>query len=258
MTRHILLPVLGFLLLWEGVVALAGLPRFLLPAPSAIAATLWDQRALIGYHALVTTGTLLAGLALGSALGVALALWLALSPAALRLLRPVLVFSQTIPVFALAPLLVLWFGYGFGAKIATAVLVIFFPVASAFVDALLRTPAPLLDMAQVMGAGRARLLWRIRLPAARGGLASGLRLAAVYAPIGAVLGEWVGGSKGLGYLMLLANGRAKTDLVFAALLALACLTLVLTAGTDRRARRLEGEREGQRACGTPGSTQSIS
>jgi putative hydroxymethylpyrimidine transport system permease protein len=101
----------------------------------------------------------------------------------------------------------------------------------------MRTPQPLLDLGRVMGAGNMRLMWHIRVPAALPGLASGLRLAAVYAPIGAIIGEWVGASKGLGYLMLLANGRSKIDLMFAALIVLAVLTLLLHRAVDAGCRR---------------------
>ena len=134
-----------------------------------------------------------------------------------------------------------WLGYGIWSKILIAVLIIYFPVTSAFSDGLAATPKGWLDLARTMQARPHHMLWRIRVPAAMPALASGLRLAAVYAPIGAVIGEWVGASQGLGYLMLLANGRAKTDLMFAALAVLALMTLVLYravgAGCDRLASR---------------------
>ncbi len=152
---------------------------------------------------------------------------MAVSPAARSLIRPALVLTQALPVFALAPILTLWLGYGLWSKVLMAVLIIYFPVASAFFDGLMRTPAGWLDLARVMGAPKARVLWHMRVPAAIPSLASGLRLAAVYAPIGAIIGEWVGASQGLGYLMLLANGRAKIDLMFAALIVLAAMTLIL-------------------------------
>ena len=148
-----------------------------------------------------------------------------------------LVFSQAIPVFALAPILTLWLGYGLGSKIAMALIIIYFPVTSSFFDALMRTNPEWLGLARVMGVKGWRVMWHIRIPAALPGFASGLRLAAVYAPIGAIIGEWVGASKGLGYLMLFANGRVKTDLMFAALIVLAVFTLVLHASVSRLAGR---------------------
>ena len=114
-----------------------------------------------------------------------------------------------------------------------ALIIIYFPVTSSFFDALMRTPTDWLHLSRVMGASAARVMWHIRIPAALPGFASGLRLAAVYAPIGAIIGEWVGASKGLGYLMLLANGRAKTDLMFAALIVLALFTILLHGAVSK-------------------------
>ena len=219
--------------LWQALVSLGDLPHFILPGPLRVAAALWENRALIGEHALITIAEVLIGLALGAVLGAATAIWLAASPLARPLLRPMLVLSQAVPVFALAPVLTLWFGYGLWSKIAMALLIIYFPVTSTFFDGLMRTPQGWLDLGRTMGATPAQAMWRIRIPAALPSLASGLRLAAVYAPIGAIIGEWVGASRGLGYLMLLANGRAKIDLMFAALIVLALFTLMLHMAIDR-------------------------
>jgi putative hydroxymethylpyrimidine transport system permease protein len=162
----------------------------------------------------------------------------------MRLVLPLLVFTQAVPVFALAPILTLWLGYGLGSKVAMAVLIIYFPVASNFLDGLRHSDAGLIEMARSFGASPRQVLFRIRVPAALPAFGAGLRLAAVYAPIGAVIGEWVGASQGLGYLMLLANGRAKTDLMFAALIVLALFTLVLHKAVgqlaDRMTRRAKG------------------
>lgn len=230
--------ILAILLAWQALIWLAQLPRFILPGPVAVISTLWTSRLLIAQNALVTATEVGIGLVLGAAAGFASALLLVASPLARSVLRPMLVFSQAVPVFALAPILTLWFGYGIWSKVAMALLIIYFPVTSAFFDALMRTPRGWLELAHVMGAAPGRVLWRIRVPAAMPGFASGLRLAAVYAPIGAIIGEWVGASRGLGYLMLLANGRAKTDLMFASLLVLVALTFVLHAAVDAVCRRV--------------------
>lgn len=227
------------LLLWQALVTLAALPPFILPGPARVAEALWTNRALIAANALVTIAEVLAGLALGALLGAATAIWLAASPLARSFVQPALVFSQAVPVFALAPILTLWLGYGLLSKVVMAVLIIYFPVTSAFLDGLAATPQGWLDLARTMGASPRGTMLRVRIPAALPALASGLRLAAVYAPIGAVIGEWVGASRGLGYLMLLANGRAKTDLMFAALLVLAAFTVLLHAAVDVAARRVE-------------------
>ena len=226
---------------WQALVTLADLPPFILPGPWRVAEALVANAGLIAGHAATTLTEVLIGLLLGAILGTLTALGLVGSALARRIVRPVLVLTQALPVFALAPILTLWLGYGMESKIVIAVLIIYFPVASSFFDGLTATPPGWLDLARTMQARPAATLWRIRVPAALPSLASGLRLAAVYAPIGAVIGEWVGASRGLGYLMLLANGRAKTDLMFAALVVLALMTLALYrivgAACDRLAAR---------------------
>ncbi len=222
---------------WQILVSLTGLPRFILPGPLLVAETLWTNRGILASNAWITMLEVLIGLGLGAVLGAISAVGLAASPLARALIRPLLVFSQAVPVFALAPILTLWLGFGLWSKITMALIIIYFPVTSAFFDALMRTNRDWLGLAKVMGATPARVMWHIRIPAALPGLASGLRLAAVYAPIGAVIGEWVGASRGLGYLMLLANGRAKTDLMFAALIVLAVLTVLLHTAVHHLCKR---------------------
>tara|TARA_B100000902_G_C27279825_1_gene901041 strand:- start:1064 stop:1807 length:744 start_codon:yes stop_codon:yes gene_type:complete len=221
------------LVLWQTVIWTTGVARFILPPPGLVAQTIWESRALLIEHAVITMAEVLIGLALGAALGFVSAIGLVASPMARALVRPILVFSQAVPVFALAPILTLWLGFGLWSKITMALIIIYFPVTSSFFDALMRTNHDWIGLAKVMGAKPARIMWHIRVPAALPGFASGLRLAAVYAPIGAIIGEWVGASKGLGYLMLLANGRAKTDLMFGALIVLAVLTILLHAAVNK-------------------------
>ncbi|MGB1924052.1 MAG: ABC transporter permease [Candidatus Puniceispirillaceae bacterium] len=228
----------GLILLWHLLVELTDLPPFILPGPMRVATALFGNIELISQHALVTIAEVLLGLGLGSLLGAMTAIGLAISPLARTMLRPMMVISQALPVFALAPLLTLWLGYGLWPKVIMALLIIYFPVTSAFFDGLMATPRGMLDLARVMNAQPWRIMTHIRIPAGLPGLASGLRLAAVYAPIGAIIGEWVGASQGLGYLMLLANGRAKTDLMFAALIVIVIITLSLHASVERLCRVL--------------------
>ena len=228
----------GLILLWHLLVVLTDLPPFILPGPMRVATALFGNIELISQHALVTIAEVLLGLGLGSLLGAMTAIGLAISPLARTMLRPMMVISQALPVFALAPLLTLWLGYGLWPKVIMALLIIYFPVTSAFFDGLMATPRGMLDLARVMNAQPWRIMTLIRIPAGLPGLASGLRLAAVYAPIGAIIGEWVGASQGLGYLMLLANGRAKTDLMFAALIVIVIITLSLHASVERLCRVL--------------------
>ena len=217
----------GVIVIWQLVVSLTGVPRFILPSPYLVAVSFIENFDLIAEHTLVTLSEIMFGLAIGITLGIITALQFEMSPVAKFFLKPLLVFSQAIPVFALAPVLTLWLGYGMISKVTMAVLIIYFPVTSALHDGLTRTPSGLSDLAHVMNAKPLRLLFLIKLPAAVPNLLSGIRLATVYAPIGAVIGEWVGSSQGLGYLMLLANGRVKTDLMFAALFTLGFLSMSL-------------------------------
>ena len=221
--------ILIIIMIWQVIVWLTGVPTFILPGPMLVAQALVNHAELISEHALVTAAEVLIGLLIGTVLGALTALYLMISNTARRFVMPLLVLSQTVPVFALAPILTLWLGYGLASKIAMTILIIYFPVASTFFDGLRGTPDGFLDLAQSMRATRLRTLMHVRVPAALPSLASGIRLAAVYAPIGAVIGEWVGASQGLGYLMLLANGRVKIDLMFAALIALCGFTILLRA-----------------------------
>lgn len=219
--------IIGLITIWQLIVSLTGVPRFILPSPFLVGVSFVENFELIVEHALVTVSEIILGLTIGITLGIITALQFEMSPTAKFFLKPVLIFSQAIPVFALAPVLTLWLGYGMISKVTMAVLIIYFPVTSALHDGLSRTPSGLSDLAHVMNAKPIRFLFLIRLPAAMPNLLSGIRLAAVYAPIGAVIGEWVGSSQGLGYLMLLANGRVKTDLMFAALFTLGFLSMSL-------------------------------
>ena len=229
---------IGLVALWWLFVWATDQPPFIFPSPARVATALVDRWDIILGHAWITLQEILLGLVIGTVLGVAVALLLMAFPPARRWLLPVLLASQAVPVFAIAPLLTLWMGFGMASKIAMATIIIFFPVASAFYDGLRRTEPGWLDLAATMGASRRTALLRIRLPAALPALASGLRVAAAFAPIGAVVGEWVGASAGLGYLMLHANGRSQTDLMFAALFVLAAMALALWFALDALLRAL--------------------
>lgn len=213
--------------LWQVAVMVLAPPPYMLPAPADVLAAATRNAGRLAAEAGITLAETVAGLAAGILLGVATGIAVGVSAWAGRLLTPVLVVSQALPVFALAPLLVLWFGFGLASKVVMAALVIYFPVASGLADGLRRTDPGLLDIASLAGADRWRTLAHLRLPAAMPALVSGIRVAAVYAPIGAVIGEWVGASRGLGLLMVQANARMQTDLLFAAVAVLALATLVL-------------------------------
>lgn len=214
---------------WQALIWATDLPPFLLPSPLRVAMALWFARTEIATNAMITAQEVLSGYFIGCALGITLAIAMASSVRLCNSLRPMLMVSQTIPIFALAPILTLWLGYGMAPKIAMTVMIVFFPVASALLDGLLRTPPEYLELVKTMGAGPSRTMISVRIPAAWPALGTGLRMAAVYAPVGAVIGEWVGGSLGLGAMMIHANGRMKIDQVFAALFVLAAMTLAFHA-----------------------------
>lgn len=235
MPAHALLVAVFIVLLWQAAVMVFAPPPFMLPPPARVWTALVTRPELLTRDAVTTFGEALIGLAMGAAAGAGLALLIAFLPPLRRLLMPVLIVSQAFPVFAIAPLLVLWFGFGIGSKIVMATIAIFFPVASAFHDGLSRIDEGLLDLAHLYRVAHWREVVLFRVPNALPALASGLRVAAVYAPVGALIGEWVGASSGLGYAMLMANGRAQTDVVFAALALLAAMSVILRVLVDAAA-----------------------
>jgi putative hydroxymethylpyrimidine transport system permease protein len=228
----------AFLALWWAITQFTPVPPYMLPAPQAVAAAWIAQWDYLLQNTLVTLAEILLGLLAGTVLGAWAALMMALLPPLRRWLMPVLVLSQAVPVFALAPLLVLWFGFGMVSKIIMTVLVIFFPVTAALADGLRLTDPGWLDLASTMNAPRLSILWQVRLPAALPAFASGLRVATALAPIGAIIGEWAGASSGLGYVMINANARIQTDLMFAALFILCAMAVLLFTAVDRSLRRL--------------------
>ena len=229
---------LGILAIWQAIVSGLAIAPFILPGPLAVINAAVERADIIAGHALVTLSEILLGLLFGTLFGAFSALVMAYFRRARAWVLPVLVVSQAVPVFALAPVLVLWFGYGIAPKVGMATLIIYFPVTAAFYDGLRRTEPGWVDLARTMGASKAAILLKIRIPAALPAFASGLRVAAAVAPIGAVVGEWVGSSAGLGYYMLLMNGRVQTDAMFAALLVLALLAVTIYFLVDAGLRRL--------------------
>jgi len=227
----------GLVAIWWAI-TLTGIPHYLLPSPPAVAVAVVRDWATLWPNTLITLSEILLGLVLGLLFGGLLALSMVFSVTLQRWVMPVLVVSQAIPVFALAPLLVLWFGFGMASKVVMAVLCIFFPVVAAFFDGLRRTESGWLDLARTMGASGYAEMRHVRLIAALPAFGSGMRVAAAVAPIGAVIGEWVGSSGGLGYVMLNANARMQTDTCFAALLMLALIAVVLWQLVDRALARI--------------------
>jgi len=232
------LTALFLLGIWALLVFIFEPAPFILPGPVAVLQTLFEQWNSLIFHSGITLLEIIMGLIIGSVLGVATALLVNSFRFARRHIMPIMVASQALPVFAIAPLLVLWFGLGLGSKIAMATLIIYFPVASALNDGLQRADGNLVDLARLYRASSWQTLIHFRLPAAMPSLASGLRMAATVAPIGAIVGEWVGASGGLGYVINQANARMQTDTVFAGLFLLVIMVLVLRSLVDFAMDRL--------------------
>jgi ABC-type nitrate/sulfonate/bicarbonate transport system permease component len=226
--------------LWQGASAAFRVPSWVLPSPSLIVATLWGDRALLLANTWVTLEETLIGFVLALAAGLGLAFLVHWSPLAERALWPLLVASQTIPVPAIAPALVIWLGFGLAPKIVVVGLVCFFPIVVATVDGLRGVDHELLDALRTLGASPRRLFAEVEWPSAVPHVFSGVKIAITFSVIGAVLGEWVGASAGLGYTMIRASSQLLTARVFAAIAVLSAAALVLfwlTVALERRVLR---------------------
>ena len=213
--------------LWEGLVALSHTPAWLLPAPSAIVAAAVGAQDLLLRHTAVTLLEALLGFGAALVLGLVLAAAMALSPALERALYPLVVASQAINPLAIAPLLLIWLGYGLEPKVVIVVLICFFPIVVNTVDGLRATDPELTRLLRSLGADRWQVFRLVRLPAALPYLLSGAKVAIAVSVIGAVIGEWVGASAGLGYFMIRSAAALQTPRVFAAVVITALLGLLL-------------------------------
>ncbi len=212
---------------WETYCRLAAVSPIVLPAPSRIVEQLWAFRGDALRHTLPTLAETAVGLAVSVAVSVTAAVLMDRFATVRRALQPLLVASQTVPVVAIAPLLVLWFGFGLAPKVLIVVLVTFFPVTIALLDGLGAASGEATDLLQSFGASRGQIFRDLRWPAALPSFFTGLRIAATYGVIGAVFGEYVGAYEGLGIWMQLSQNAFRTDLVFAAILLAAILSVAL-------------------------------
>ena len=218
---------LVFIFIWWLIKLVTNTPSFILPGPMEVLFSIIDNSNILLSHSLITFLEIILGFILGIIFGVYTGLLFISSQMTKRWLLPFILFMQAIPIFAIAPILTLWVGYGIWSKIIMTMTIIYFPITIAFYDGLKRIDPMIVNMATLMGANKITMLTRIRIPHALPHLSSGLKLAAAFAPMGAVIGEWVGASKGLGYLMLYASGRVQIDLMFSAIIILAIFTLML-------------------------------
>jgi NitT/TauT family transport system permease protein len=221
------LTVVGTLVAWEVATRAFGIPAYLLPAPSRIAVSLVENVALILKHGWVTTIEIVLGFLLSIVVGVPLALAIFMWPAFSRSVLPLLVSSQAMPKVAVAPLFLVWFGFGLLPKVLIAFLIAFFPIVIGTAVGLASIEQEKIHLARSMGLGAAATFFKIRLPSALPSVFGGLKISITLAVVGAVVGEFVGGDAGLGYLLMVANGNIDTPLLFAGLVALTVQGVVL-------------------------------
>ncbi len=215
--------VLAILILWEGGTRALGIPRFLLPPPSVVVLSLVSNAGLLLVHGWITTLEIVLGFALSIVVGVPLALAIFLWPPFARSIFPLLVSSQAMPKVAIAPLLLVWFGFGLLPKVLIAFLIAFFPVVINTAVGLAQIEDEKIHLARSMGLGAGSTFFKIRLPNALPSVVAGLKISITLAVVGAVVGEFVGGDAGLGYLLMVANGSMDTPLLFADLVLLTLL-----------------------------------
>jgi len=235
--------------IWETGVRIASVPAYILPAPSRIAMTFVARFPLLLGHAAVTVTEIALGIALGGLAGLVLGTAVFHSRTIERAVYPLVIGSQMVPVFAIAPLLIVWFGYGLWPKVAVAALISFFPVVVNTRDGLAAASEEMLDLFRSLGADRRQIFLKLRLPAALPSLFSGAKVAVTLSVVGATIGEWVGARRGLGYLMIQSNALLRIDLVFAAILMLTLLGLLLFGGfriIEQRALRWRAPGDGKK------------
>lgn len=223
---------------WDLIADALSIEPFLVPSPSEIAESLWNDRELLADNAWVTLQEVVLGLALALAAGFAFAIAMHRYELLHRAFYPLLIASQTIPVIAIAPILVVWLGYGIGPKLVIIALVCFFPITVNTLDGLRSVDRDLPRMMRTLDADRGRILWGVEVPSALPFLFSGAKIAAVVSVIGAVFGEWSGANSGLGHLILVAQGQVQTARVFAAVAVLSAIALALFAALVVLERRV--------------------
>lgn len=224
--------LLFILLAWEASVVIFDVPAYLLPRPSAVLVRAVEQAPRLLANAVPTVLEILLGFGLSIVVGVPLAVAMVASRRLEQSLYPVLVVSQTVPKIAVAPLFVIWFGFGLEPKVLIAFLIAFFPVVIDTVVGLKSVPQEMVDLARSMGAGGTGLLVKIRFPHALPSFFGGLKVAITLAVVGAIVGEFVSSNRGLGYLLLIANGTLDTTLLFADIALLSVIGVVLFLAID--------------------------
>ena len=210
---------------WELTVRLFALPEYLLPGPEPVLGALAQNIRTLAAQSLWTAGTVLAGFLVAAAVAIPLAMLIVISPVLERLLYPPMVATQSIPKIALAPLFIVWFGFGVAPKVAVAFLIAFFPIVIDTIVGLRSIDPAMIQLARSMGAPPRRIFLKLRLPHALPMIFGGLKVASALAVVGALTGEFVGSDRGLGYLLVQASGNLNTALLFATLVILSAMAM---------------------------------
>jgi NitT/TauT family transport system permease protein len=219
--------ILGTLAIWEILTRFFQIPGFILPAPSAIFVEAVTRYPLYLYNSWVTFYEMVVGFVLAAVVGVFLAVVIVYSRVVRNMIYPQIVVLQIVPKVAIAPLLLIWAGYGMTSKVLLALLIAFFPIVVNMVTGLIEIEEELLDLCRILQSGRWQEFSKVRLPNALPYLFSSLKVASTLAVIGAVIGEFVGGAEGLGHLIIIANTELRTSMAFVSLFCLSILGLVL-------------------------------
>jgi NitT/TauT family transport system permease protein len=221
------------LVLWWFFTSATGLIRpYLVPSPAAVANEFNHDGLLLLKNSWITSYETILGFVLAVIIGLGCAVAIVYSRTIEQTLYPILLFAQVVPKIAIAPLLVVWLGFGPAPKILVAVLIAFFPVVISSVAGLRSVDTELLDLASTMGASPVRTFMKIRFPAALPQIFAGLKVAVTLAVVGAIVGEFVGANAGLGYLLLIANGQMNSALLFAGLFVMSAIGIVLFAALE--------------------------
>lgn len=219
--------ILGIVLLWQILTASGAVPAFMLPSPIQVLRAFRNSFSELMFHSRVTLTEAFAGLTVSIVLAFILAAAMDHFSWLYRAFFPLMVISQTIPTVAIAPLLVLWMGYGMAPKIALIVLVCFFPMAVALLDSFRSSDPDLINLLRAMGAGPSQIFRHVKWPAAISGFFSGLKISVSYAIVGAVIAEWLGGNEGLGVYMIRVKRSYSFDKMFAVILLIMLISLLL-------------------------------
>jgi NitT/TauT family transport system permease protein len=229
---YIAVAVLAVLAVWQGVVVIWDVPQYLLPPPATVAEALWEDRGELWEQTLVTGLESVLAFVLAVVVGAALGVVIAFSKPLARVLFPILVGSNAIPKVALAPLFIVWLGFGLESKVIIGLTIAVFPVVINTVAGLQAVPNDMVELARSMGGGALRTFAKIRVPYALPSFFAGLKIAISLAVVGAVVGEFVGADSGLGYVMIVTGSQLNAPLLYAALVALTIMAIVLYLGVE--------------------------